>query len=76
MRVFDRLVYAISNYPPGMLKNLGKLSINRIHNTLKMFMSSGENKYDKSIQELGQLLWRLCEAGKLEQVDGDYRLLS
>lgn len=60
----------------GMLTNLGKLPINRIHNTLKMFMSSGDNKYDKTIQELGQLLWRLCTEGKLEQVDGEYRLVK
>lgn len=59
-----------------MLTNLNKLPLNRIHNSLKMFMSGGDNKYEKSLPELQQLLWRLCSEGKLEQVDGEYRLVK
>lgn len=59
-----------------MLTNLTKLPLDRIHNNLKMFMSGGDNKYDKSLPELQQLLWRLCSDGKLEQVDGEYRLVK
>lgn len=61
---------------PGMLTNLTKLPLDRIHNNLKMFMSGGDNKYDKSLPELQQLLWRLCSDEKLEQVDGEYRLVK
>lgn len=60
----------------GMLTNLVKLPLNRIHNSLKMFMAGGDNKYDKSLPELQQLLWRLCSEGKLEQTDGEYRLVK
>ena len=42
----------------GMLTNLTKLPLDRIHNNLKMFMSGGDNKYDKSLPELQQLLRR------------------
>lgn len=59
-----------------MLTNLNKLPVDRIHNNLKMFMSGGDNKYDKSLPELQQLLWRLCSDGKLEQTDGEYRLVK
>lgn len=63
-------------HTPGMLTNLTKLPLDRIHNNLKMFMSGGDNKYDKSLPELQQLLWRLCSDGKLEHVDGEYRLVK
>ncbi|CAN0231435.1 unnamed protein product, partial [Discosporangium mesarthrocarpum] len=66
----------IEQYLTGMLTNLGKLPLNRIHNTLKMFMSSGDSKYDKSMSELAQLLGRLCGDNKLELVDGEYCLLK
>lgn len=59
-----------------MLTNLNKLPLDRIHNNLKMFMSGGDNQYDKSLPELQQLLWRLSAEGKLEQVDGEYRLVQ
>ena len=60
----------------GMLTNLIKLPINRIHNSLEMFMSGGDKKYETSLPELQQLLWHLCSEGKLEQVDGEYRLVK
>eukprot|EP00904_Undaria_pinnatifida_P000085 jgi/Undpi1/10077/HiC_scaffold_28.g12531.m1 len=66
----------IEQFLTGMLTNLVKLPLNRIHNSLKMFMAGGDNKYDKSLPELQQLLWRLCSEGKLEQTDGEYRLVK
>ena len=50
--------HALHLYPTGMLTNLTKLPLDRIHNNLKMFMSGGDNKYDKSLPELQQLLRR------------------
>ncbi|CAM9914808.1 unnamed protein product [Choristocarpus tenellus] len=66
----------IEQYLRGMLTNLGKLPLNRIHNTLKMFMSGGDLKYDKSLAELSQLLNRLCNESKLDLVNGEYALVK
>ncbi|CBN77335.1 Putative subunit of the Anaphase Promoting Complex Putative subunite of the Anaphase Promoting Compl [Ectocarpus siliculosus] len=66
----------IVQFLTGMLTNFSKLPLDRIHNNLKMFMSGGDNKYDKSLPELQQLLWRLCSDGKLEHADGEYRLVK
>lgn len=68
------------SYIMGMLTNLagrqGGLPLNRIHNNLKMFASSGnDGKYDKSLQELRSLLSRLCNEEKLECIDGMYQLV-
>ncbi len=59
-----------------MLSNMGKLSIGRIHNLLKIFMSSGggEPSYDKTLSGLSTLLTAMRDSGKLEFIDGTYSL--
>jgi anaphase-promoting complex subunit 2 len=68
---------AYESYIVGMLSNLGELSLNRIHNTLKMFVTGSEIKYNKTPQQLSVLLQRLCKEEKLEcGADGMYKLLK
>jgi anaphase-promoting complex subunit 2 len=40
----------------GMLNNYESLPLDRIHNMLKMFVSTGEHKYEKTIEQLGTFL--------------------
>ncbi|CAM9692673.1 unnamed protein product, partial [Chrysoparadoxa australica] len=42
----------IQQFLMGMLTNMGKLPLPRIHNMLKMYMSSGEQRYEKTLSEL------------------------
>ena len=61
----------------GMLSNLGKLPLDRIHNLLKMFVASSEHKYNKTPQELNVFLQQLVKEDKLEcGVDGLYGLVK
>ncbi|CAN0061452.1 unnamed protein product [Phaeothamnion confervicola] len=64
----------MERYLKGMLANLGRLPAEKIHNLLKMFMSHGEQKYERSMPELVQFLRRLAGQGKLEQTGADYHL--
>lgn len=58
-------------YVIGMLTNFDSLSLERIHNMLKMFVS--EPPYDKSAAELEALLSRLVADEKLTLDRGSYR---
>jgi len=65
------------SYIVGMLSNLGELSLDRIHNMLKMFVTGSDHKYDKTPQELSSFLQYLCKEDKLEfSADGMYKLLK
>ncbi|KAK2446336.1 anaphase-promoting complex subunit [Trifolium repens] len=53
----------------GMLKNIGSMTLDRIHNMLKMFCTA-----DKSLQQLQSFLSSLVSEEKLELRDGMYSL--
>lgn len=57
----------------GMLTNFGSMTLDRIHNTLKMFCIA-EPSYDKSLQQLQSFLSGLVSDDKLEMRDGLYLL--
>ncbi|KAK9116675.1 hypothetical protein Sjap_015622 [Stephania japonica] len=57
----------------GMLTNFGSMSLDRIHNTLKMFCVA-DPPYDKSLQQLQSFLSGLTSEEKLELRDGMYIL--
>ncbi|KAL6896859.1 hypothetical protein ACP4OV_007431 [Aristida adscensionis] len=57
----------------GMLTNFGSMTLDRIHNTLKMFCIA-EPSYDKSLQQLQSFLSGLVSDEKLEMRDGLYLL--
>ncbi|XP_062189673.1 anaphase-promoting complex subunit 2 [Phragmites australis] len=57
----------------GMLTNFGSMTLDRIHNTLKMFCIA-EPSYDKSLQQLQSFLSGLVSDEKLEMRDGSYLL--
>jgi len=63
-----------TSYITGMLTNLGKLPLDRIHNTLGLFASMGDYPYRKSQQETGRFLGELARAGKIEVNDGMYSM--
>ena len=66
------------SYIMGMLKNLGQLPLDRIHNMLKMFATTGSDvKYNKTPQQLSIFLQQLCRQEKLEcGPDGMYKLFK
>ncbi|KAK3128050.1 hypothetical protein QOZ80_7AG0581940 [Eleusine coracana subsp. coracana] len=57
----------------GMLTNFGSMTLDRIHNTLKMFCMA-DLSYDKSLQQLQSFLSGLVSDEKLEFRDGAYLL--
>lgn len=57
----------------GMLTNFGSMTLDRIHNTLKMFCVA-EPSYDKSLQQLQSFLAVLAAEEKLDMRDGHYFL--
>ncbi|KAJ6794959.1 anaphase-promoting complex subunit 2 [Iris pallida] len=57
----------------GMLTNFGSLTLDRIHNSLKMFCLA-EPPYDKSLQQLQSFLSSLISEEKLEMREGLYFL--
>ncbi|CAL9173792.1 unnamed protein product [Musa hybrid cultivar] len=57
----------------GMLTNFGSMTLDRIHNTLKMFCVA-EPSYDKSLQQLQSFLSGLISEEKLEMREGLYIL--
>jgi hypothetical protein len=63
-----------TSYITGMLTNLGKLPLDRIHNTLGLFASMGDYPYRKSQQETGRFLGELARAGKIDSNDGLYSI--
>ncbi|GBG30278.1 Anaphase-promoting complex subunit 2 [Hondaea fermentalgiana] len=58
----------------GMLNNYDALTLERIHNMLKMFVSTGEHKYEKNINELEAFLDKLVKDEVLEVTNGSYFL--
>uniref|UniRef100_A0A7S2SKH5 Anaphase-promoting complex subunit 2 n=1 Tax=Mucochytrium quahogii TaxID=96639 RepID=A0A7S2SKH5_9STRA len=58
----------------GMLNNYESLPLDRIHNMLKMFVSTGEHKYDKNVQQLGAFLDKLVRDDVLEFSNAGYFL--
>lgn len=60
----------------GMLKNLGELSLDRVHNNLCMFLQFGEVKYDKTMNQLGAYLDYLVSIEKLEKTSSGYQVTS
>ncbi|XP_049935064.1 anaphase-promoting complex subunit 2 isoform X3 [Nymphaea colorata] len=66
MTVYEKYVF-------GMLTNFGSMTLDRIHNTLKMFCM-GDHPYDKSIHQLQNFLSGLVSVEKLELRDGTYLL--
>mmetsp|Transcript_7225 Transcript_7225/g.11973 ORF Transcript_7225/g.11973 Transcript_7225/m.11973 type:complete len:739 (+) Transcript_7225:1-2217(+) len=58
----------------GMLNNYDALPLERIHNMLKMFVSTGEHKYEKNINELEAFLDKLVKDEILEVSSGAYYL--
>ena len=65
------------SYICGMLNTHGQLPLERIHNTLKMFVTGSDVKYNKTQQQLSRLLQHLCKQDKLEcGPDGMYKLVK
>ncbi len=60
----------------GMLKNLGELSLDRVHNNLCMFLQFGEVKYDKTANQLGAYLDYLVSIERLEKTSSGYQVTS
>lgn len=60
------------SYVTGMLMNHEALPAERIHNILKMVLSAGEHKYDKSIEELKSFLNKLVHDEKIEYANDSY----
>jgi anaphase-promoting complex subunit 2 len=70
----DLAVY--ESYICGMLNTHGQLPLERIHNTLKMFVTGSDIKYNKTPQQLSRLLQHLCKQDRLEcGPDGMYKLV-
>ncbi|KAJ0861913.1 putative cullin, anaphase-promoting complex subunit 2, cullin domain superfamily [Helianthus annuus] len=57
----------------GMLRNVGNMGLERIHNSLKIFCATPPI-YDKSIQQLQSFLSGLVAEEKLELRDGTYHI--
>ncbi|KAJ1696600.1 hypothetical protein LUZ63_005112 [Rhynchospora breviuscula] len=66
MTVFEKFIL-------GLLTNYGTATLDKIHNTLKMFCTS-EPTYDKSLHQLQSFLSDLISEEKLEMRDGLYSL--
>ncbi|KAJ4790565.1 Anaphase-promoting complex subunit 2 [Rhynchospora pubera] len=66
MTVFEKFIL-------GLLTNYGTATLDKIHNTLKMFCTS-EPTYDKSLHQLQSFLSDLISEEKLEMRDGSYSL--
>jgi len=65
------------SYVIGMLSNLGSLPLERIHNTLKMFVTGSDHKYNKTPHQLSLFLQQLCKDEKIEcGADGMYKLIK
>jgi len=65
------------SYIMGMLANLGKLPLDRIHNMLKMFVAGSDHKYNKTPHELSAFLQQMVKGGKLAcGSDGLYALVK
>ena len=59
-----------------MLIPLPGLTLDRVHNMLKMFVPAGpgDGGYDRTEHELQRFLSRMVEDGKLELAGGQYKI--
>ena len=65
------------SYIVGMLTNLGSLPLKTIHNNLKTFVTGSDIRYNKTPNQLGAFLQRLCKEERLEVgPDGMYKLFK
>ncbi|RZS03011.1 hypothetical protein BHM03_00033141, partial [Ensete ventricosum] len=69
----DFIIIYKKKFIVGMLTNFGSMTLDRIHNTLKMFCVA-EPSYDKSLQQLQSFLSGLISEEKLEIREGLYVL--
>ena len=68
---------AYESYINGMLTNMGQLSLDRIHNMLKMFVTGSDIQYNKTPAQLAVFLQQLVKQEKLEcGPDGMYKLVK
>lgn len=74
----DDALEVYESYVLGMLQRLEELSLDRIHNNLKMFATSGsDHQYNMTMRQLSSFLQKLCKDEKLEcGVGGMYKLLK
>ncbi len=61
-------------YILGMLANFDGMPLDRIHNMLKMFVQD-PHPYDKSPEQLSDMLSRLVTLGKLSVGGGIFRIV-
>jgi len=68
---------AFESYILGMLSNSGQLSLDRIHNNLKMFVTGSEHKYSMTPRQLSVFLQQMCKSDKIEYgAGGMYKTLK
>lgn len=68
---------AFESYILGMLSNSGQLSLDRIHNNLKMFVTGSEHRYSMTPRQLSGFLQHMCKAEKIEYgAGGMYKILN
>jgi anaphase-promoting complex subunit 2 len=74
----DDALEVYESYVLGMLQRLEELSLDRIHNNLKMFATSGsDHQYNMTMRQLSSFLQKLCKDEKLEcGAGGMYKLLK
>ena len=63
-----------ASYVKGMLSNLGRLPLERIHNTLVLFASMGDHPFRKPQQDTARVLAALCRDGVVSLADGLYSI--
>ena len=68
---------AFESYILGMLSNSGQLSLDRIQNNLKMFVTGSEHRYNMTPRQLSLFLQQMCKAEKIEySAGGMYKTLK
>jgi len=69
---------AFESYIVGMLSNSKQiLSLNHIHNKLKIIVTGSEHKYSMTCQQLSVFLQKMCLAEKIEQAGGGtYKIMK
>ncbi|KAL7507453.1 hypothetical protein ACHAXN_004943 [Cyclotella atomus] len=73
----EEILQVYESYIVGMLSNLGRIPLEKIHTMLKTFVAGSDHKYDKTPQQLAVFLQQLCKEEKLEcSPDGLYKLLK
>jgi len=74
----DDALEVYESYVLGMLQRLDELSLDRIHNNLKMFATSGsDHQYNMTMRQLSGFLQKMCKDEKLEcGAGGMYKLFK